>query len=388
MSDIFLNDIEAVNRITSLPSMLDVVCRITGMGFAAVARVTATHWVTCATHDTIAFGLKPGDELDVETTICHEIHAHQQPVVINHVSEDPNYCDHHTPRQYGFESYISVPIHMSDGAFFGTLCALDAKPRMLDTPEVVNTFKLFAELIGFHLRANADLTASAASLAGERENSKLREQFIAVLGHDLRSPLSSIQAAARLIRRRPENTEDFLINIERSVSRMAGLIANVVDFARGRLGGGVTANRSTEQSVEATLQQVLDETRATHPDRALNVMFSIGHVVRHDPSRLSQLFANLLNNAVTHGRDGTPIDVRAITSADVFRLTIGNQGERIPQTALENLFQPFFRADVRPSQEGLGLGLYIASEIATAHAGTLTVTSDEAQTIFCFEMPC
>ena len=132
------------------------------MGFAAVARVTETRWIACGVKDDIAFGLRPGGELKVETTICHDIRQHRDPVVINCVAESEVYCRHPAPAMYGFQSYISMPIILPDGSFFGTLCAIDPKPRMLNSPKVIGMFKLFAELIAFHLDANARLTTSEA----------------------------------------------------------------------------------------------------------------------------------------------------------------------------------------------------------------------------------
>ena len=131
-----LADVEAIRRIPAVPTILDVVCRTTGMGFAAVARVTEHRWIVCSVKDEIAFGLQPGSELKVETTICHEVRERRDPVIINHAAEDEVYGFHPTPIMYGFQSYISVPILLPNGSFFGTLCAIDPKPRMLNTREV------------------------------------------------------------------------------------------------------------------------------------------------------------------------------------------------------------------------------------------------------------
>src|ERR1700733_8814265 len=103
----FTADIAHVQQIEAVPKILQVVCRTTGMGFAAVARVTDSRWICCAVRDEIQFGLAPGGELRVETTICHEIRQHREPVVIDHVAQDATYCGHHTPATYGFQSYIS-----------------------------------------------------------------------------------------------------------------------------------------------------------------------------------------------------------------------------------------------------------------------------------------
>src|SRR5580698_7076132 len=111
-------DIAAVRAIKAVPAFLDIVCRVTGMGFAAVARVTESRWVACSVRDDIEFGLKSGGELKLESTICDEIRQSGEVVVIDHVAEDPVYCGHHTPAMYGFQSYISMPIVLADGTFF------------------------------------------------------------------------------------------------------------------------------------------------------------------------------------------------------------------------------------------------------------------------------
>ena len=145
--------------------MLEVICRTTGLGFAAVARVTEDRWIACAVRDEISFGLAPGGELPVTTTLCDAIRDSGRRVVIDHVEDDPIYRDHPTPKLYGFQSYISVPIRRRDGTFFGTLCAIDPKPAKLNTPETTGLFALFAELIGFHLDAGDRLVELEQGIA-------------------------------------------------------------------------------------------------------------------------------------------------------------------------------------------------------------------------------
>ena len=144
-------DVEAMNRIPIVPKLLEVVCRTTGMGFATIARVTENKWVACSVHDEIQLGIVPGSELKLETTICNEIRRHGEAVIIDHVDKDELFAGHHAPAMYGFQSYISVPIICQDGVFFGTLCAIDPEPAKLNNPETIGMFKLFADLISFHI---------------------------------------------------------------------------------------------------------------------------------------------------------------------------------------------------------------------------------------------
>jgi len=256
----FTSDIAAVQSIAAVPSILDVVCRTTGMGFAAVARVTDDRWIACQVLDHVNFGLPAGGELKIETTICNEIRDHRQVVAIDNVAEDATYCDHHTPRMYGLLSYISVPIVLSNDTFFGTLCAIDIAPAKVNNPQVIGTFKLFAELIAHHLEANEQLRAAKDDLVDERALSELREQFIAVLGHDLRNPMAALDAGInRLLRKGwDDNSPDMLRLMKASIVRMAGLVDNVMDLARARLGDGITLNMDLDRDLSETLDQVVD----------------------------------------------------------------------------------------------------------------------------------
>ncbi|MEI9888601.1 MAG: GAF domain-containing sensor histidine kinase [Rhizomicrobium sp.] len=386
--DDFKTDIAALGRIDAVPRILEVVCRTTGMGFAAVARVTEERWIACAVHDEIAFGLKPGGELKIQTTICNEIRASGQGVIIDEVAADAAYRDHATPAMYGFQSYISLPIVRADGTFFGTLCAIDPKPARLNRPEIVEMFRLFADLVAFHLDAQERVDRTQAALLDERQTSELREQFIAVLGHDLRNPLAAIGAGARLLRGEALSARgaEVVGLLQNSVSRMAGLIDNVLDFARGRLGGGLSLDRG-EAPLAPALEQVVNELRSAWPDRAIELSFAPMPQAGFDAARIAQLLSNLVANALIHGDPQHPVRIAAGSDGAVFELSVSNAGAPIAPHMQARLFQPFFRIAVRRDAKGLGLGLYIAAEIAKAHGGTLAVDSTERATRFTFRAP-
>jgi len=144
-------DVIAINSIDIVPKILEIICQSTGMGFAAVARVTDSRWIACSVCDKIGFGLKPGDELKLETTICNDIRQSGNGVIIDDVSKDEAFANHPVPIMYGFQSYISIPIMRQDGSFFGTLCAIDPKPAKVNNPETIELFTSFADLISYHL---------------------------------------------------------------------------------------------------------------------------------------------------------------------------------------------------------------------------------------------
>jgi len=384
----FQADIDAVAGIAAVPTMLDVALRMTGMGFAAIARVTENRWITCSSLDHVGFGLKPGDELPVESTLCNEIRDHRQPIVFNDAAADDRYQGHHTPRIYGLRSYISIPIIRADGSFWGTLCAIDPKPAEVDNPQVIGTFKLFAELVAHHLDASDRLPDAEASLKRELELSELREQFIAVLGHDLRNPIAAIDAGtSRLLKEGWSERSPVILNLMKaSISRMNGLVDNLMDLARARMGGGIVVDLK-EADLAETLQVVVDEIRSAHPHRDIRVELDFPQPSIVDRLRISQLFSNLVSNAVTHGAEEQPVEITGGVGPQGTEISVRNGGTAIPADAIDKLFLPFKRGDAAHGGTGLGLGLYIALEIAKAHGGTIDVSSNDLVTSFTFRMP-
>ena len=382
-------DVKTIGKIPAVENILNVVCSTTGMGFAAVARVTEERWIACAVKDLIEFGLQPGGELKVETTICHEIRESKKIVVIDHVNLDKHYSNHHTPFTYGFQSYISVPIVLKDGTFFGTLCAIDPKPAVLNTSETVGMFNLFAELIAFHFDAQEQIAKSESSLHEERQTAELRDQFIAILGHDLRNPVGAVLNAAQVLKRMPldDRAKRLAHIVQDSSYRMKGLIDNILDFAKGRLGGGITIELRADEQLEEILSQVITELQMVWPDREIAIDFKLVQPVKCDGQRIAQLLSNLLANALSHGHKDSPVSVTVSSKDGLFELCVTNKGDQIPEGAMAKLFQPFSRGEVKPGQEGLGLGLYISSEIAKAHGGSLSVDSSANETCFTLRFP-
>ncbi|MGH6715836.1 MAG: sensor histidine kinase, partial [Bradyrhizobium sp.] len=245
------------------------------------------------------------------------------------------------------------------------------------------------ELLRAREVARAGEKTAEDSLVREHEAAELREQFIAVLGHDLRNPLASISAGARILDRtvQSEKEHQVIAMMQTTVMRMAGLIDNVLDLARGRLGDGIGLNRDAGKPLEPVLMGVVDELRLASPGRVIEADFKIDRPVNCDRSRVGQLLSNLVGNALTHGVSTRPVIVHGETREESFELWAANAGQPIPEAAMEKLFEPFFRGHAQASRQGLGLGLYIASQIAKAHGGELTVSSTAEETRFTFTMP-
>jgi len=140
------------------------------------------------------------------------------------------------------------------------------------------------------------------------------------------------------------------------------------------------------EPLEPLLKQVVDEMRATHPQRRIEAEFAITKPVFADRQRIARLLSNLLGNAISYSAAETPVFVRAQTYGS-FSLSVINRGPAIPAATLDKLFMPYVRGQDTGNQQGLGLGLFIVSQIASAHGGTIDVTSTDDETRFTFQMP-
>lgn len=227
-----------------------------------------------------------------------------------------------------------------------------------------------------------------AELLIEQRQMKLREQFVAVLGHDLRNPLASISSGIRMLSGDlgAERKAELLRLMQGSVQRMSRLIDNVLEFARHRLGGGIELDIGSGD-LEAAIHQAVNELRAVDPQREVRSNIAIGHAVRCDPWRIGQMVSNLVGNALVHGDASQPVIVETVTAdGGALRISVRNWGQPIPDPIIDKLFDPFERGGTEGNRRGLGLGLFIASEIAKAHGGTLSVRTGE-DTTFTFQMP-
>lgn len=355
-----------------------------------MARVTEERWVACATMDKVPLGLKRGDELEVKDTFCTQVHKTGEIVIFDDVDNEDEYCDHHVPKLYGIKSYISVPIYKKNGDFFGTLCALDSVPGRINTPEIKGMFQLFTDLISFHLNALEEMEIAEEKLREERKVAELRDQFIAILGHDLKNPIATMRMSADILLKmsKEELTQRHATMIKSTSFRMQALIENILDFARGQMGEGVILEKKAHNgSLKEMMDQVIKEIKITVPNREIIFTCSLNNEVLCDENRIGQLLSNLVSNADQHGHADAPVYVHAITNGQHFELSVTNKGDKISEDALEHLFQPFYREDGDSNKKGLGLGLFIASEIAKAHGGELLVSSTEEETKFTLQIP-
>jgi signal transduction histidine kinase len=209
---------------------------------------------------------------------------------------------------------------------------------------------------------------------------------IGMLAHDLRNPLAAITASAALLARLPsgsDKTHRTVERINRSAHRMTAMIRDILDYTRGRVGGGIPLKRQPTD-LAALSRSVVDEIRAGYPIARIDVE-TAGKLTGHwDPARIEQALSNLIANAVQHGGP----EIRLLASGedpDDVVVTVQNSGQPIPRDQLATVFDAFKKGDGNPG--GLGLGLFIVREIVHAHEGSVAVTSSAAGTTFSFRLP-
>ncbi len=239
------------------------------------------------------------------------------------------------------------------------------------------------------VRDVTDDKRNVETIATQQAEAELREQFLAVLGHDLRNPVGAVGAGIRLLHGRATDASsiEILTQMQSSVLRMSELIDNLMDFARVRLGSGIGLRRMQTSDLAETIDRIVEELRLVFPRAEIETDVRLSRPLNIDVLRIAQLLSNLLGNAIMHGDAAAPIRVLAVHEGDELTISVTNKGAPIPEAVHAKLFQPFFRGEVRPSQHGLGLGLYIASEIARAHDGSLIASSARGETSFVLRVP-
>lgn len=406
----FQDDIDDIQQIPIITNLLDVICQTTGMGFTAVARVTEDRWITCSVRDDIGFGLKPGDELEIKTTICNEIRQNEIAVTIDNVELDPQFYDHHTPQQYGFQSYISVPIMRKDGTFFGTLCAIDPEPNTVSSPAITGMFSLFADLISFHLNAVENIKKSKLELLEEKafndrlekqvlertkelyKKNKELESFAYISSHDLQEPLRKIQTISSIIADQESDTlsakgKDYFKRMQDAAKRMQTLINDLLAYSRTNI---ITGKLET-----TNLTVLLNEVLIDLHDDILNTgaLIHTTEMCHADviPFQLRQLLYNLIGNSLkftVKGRQPEISIMSRIATGSILmhdqldpdqhycHISISDNGIGFEPKFSDKIFEVFQRLHERAEYNGTGIGLAIVKKIVENHNALITANGE------------
>ncbi|HEU4561020.1 MAG TPA: ATP-binding protein [Longimicrobium sp.] len=249
------------------------------------------------------------------------------------------------------------------------------------------------DLTRFNAAIDQSLAESISRYTEELDHSK--EMFLAILGHDLRTPLGAVMTSAKFMLETQGLKEPSLTltsRIASSATRMVHMVGDLLDFTRSRLGGGIPVVRA-EMNMARAAHDVVDEISAAHPDRMLQVETRDEAWGEWDCARITQVLTNLLANALEHGAPGSAVRVCVQGDGDEVTITIHNRGPAIPPHRINGIFNPMKPREGAGSgaagpSGNLGLGLYIAERIVNAHQGRIEVeSSEEHGTTFTVRLP-
>jgi signal transduction histidine kinase len=249
------------------------------------------------------------------------------------------------------------------------------------------------DLTRFHESIDQSLTKAVRSFTERVDRS--RQLFLAILGHDLRNPLNAVAMSAEALRRAgPADPESpaLAAQIAASAAAMAGIIADLLDFTAAGLGGAMPLSRAATD-LASVCRSVVHETLAAHPNCTVTYEPEGDLTGDWDAARLRQMLSNLLGNAVQHGAAACLVRLSVRGEKDDVVIAVHNEGPPIPHDAMATIFEPLVRLASPEVQKqrrpgSIGLGLYIAREIAIAHGGTVHATSSpEAGTVFTVRLP-
>lgn len=241
-------------------------------------------------------------------------------------------------------------------------------------------------------QAQSESMARYARMLREAQN-----LFLAILGHDVRTPLGAISMGAQVLLQDttlPEKALKVGIRILNSSKRMDAIVRDLLDFSTSHLGDGIPVDPHHVE-LSTICRNVVEEARTFHPERMIEVEIEGDTVGAWDGARMAQVFSNLISNAIQHGKPGSAIKVTMHGLPDAVIYEVKNQADPIQPSKLRTLFDPVKRFAIRPASEraqaqtqNLGLGLYVVKEIVAAHEGKVSVTSSENEgVVFSARLP-
>src|SRR5690606_3032061 len=382
-----VNHIKILNEIPSLQEQLTYLGFSTDMSVVSIVTSYLENWVVCKSHNPLIQHIKPGtvSQFDksistsslVKSTFLRETQDNTHLVRIKGEMNTP-----------AFPTTLTHPIYHTNGNIFGLLCALGPVSTSRNSGKLKDIYQFHSEHITTSIALVERFEELEHRLRIEREIAEKHATYMAVLGHDLRNPVGTIRMCSDIIKKAQPNPV-ILKNadlIKSSSYRMQELIDSMLDTAQSKFGDGIKIEKKIDNVFLAnSLYHVVEEIKAINSIQ-IKTSLKLTEPVNCDAQRLAQLLSNLLSNAVNHG-DGQQISMVVKTTKKNFLLTVANTGPIIPSTKIKKIFEPYFSEHAANNKNGLGLGLYISSQIAQSHGGSLKVKSNKEETVFKLSIP-
>jgi len=323
------------------------------------------------------------------TTFCHYAMVSSGPLLIPDTMADPVFRDVPTVQSLGVRAYAGIPLVTDEGHAIGSFCAIDFVPRQWTELDVEILTELAASALR-EIKLRAALTEAEKQTRAAQEATRSREEVLAVVAHDLRTPLNFIKLGAQLIAEEPgaKENEQVLERVQGAVDLMALLIGDLLEVAK--IESGQIAIKPKPLAVQTLLDDavsMLEPLARRHGIRLLVDAAPDLPDVMADYERILRVFSNLIVNAIKFSRSDGEVRLTAARAGEMVRFSVIDTGVGISSVHLGRIFDRFWQVD-GADQRGVGLGLAIAKKIATAHGGTIGVSSVVGQgSEFYFELP-
>lgn len=342
----------------------------------------------------------PGGELKVGTTICDEIRDDHQPVVIDDVQQNEAFCHHPTPALYGFQSYISFPIFLKTGEFFGTLCAIDPNPAQLDNEKVKGMFRLFTDLIAFHWQQIELLEQSDQAIRNLSRQLTYsideNRQYRHISNHSLQEPLRKLQLFSSMLvdaaqRRDIGKSQELATKIFSGAQKFSMMIKDLSHFS------GLEQESSLVERIDLNelILEVWEELSLRLQAREATIQIAPLPAIQAIRLQMEKLFYHLLHNAlkfarkevapviIISGQELSSIELSHYGSTGIasmyVEIRIADNGIGIEASQLEKVFDLFAQVPHNQVRDGEGFGLTYCRKIVQQHGGLIKAQSEFGQ---------
>ncbi|MDP9003774.1 MAG: GAF domain-containing sensor histidine kinase [Verrucomicrobiota bacterium] len=322
-------------------------------------------------------------------TFCHHAIVSSAPLIINDTMEHPVFREIPTVQSLGVRAYAGIPLITNEGHAIGSFCAIDFAPRAWSPLDVEILTELAASAMR-EIKLRSAVRDAETHARAAQDAVRSREEVLAVVAHDLRTPLNFIKMGAQLVAEAPDAKENaqLLERVQGAVDLMNLLIEDLLEVAK------IEAGRMAIHPKPLSAQTLVDD--AIKMSEPLAGRYQIGLLADFEPSlplvladyeRIVRVFSNLIVNAVKFSAPGSEVRINATRGDETVRFSVIDSGPGIPVEDLERIFDRFWQAD-SADRRGAGLGLAIVKAIVNAHGGTIAVTSTIGQgSDFHFDLP-